>query len=224
MIPDRDIDHVGQGLALFINQYRNKPRFAAWASAYLKQCQQLEDAIYDVLIKRLIENAVGVQCDAIGRIVGEYRRGLDDATYKIFIAARVRINRSRGNVDDVLAVLALVTKTPAEFREYRPSCLFLNFLEIVDQDVVLIYTMLRDTKAAGVKLTMIVPTSDTVEFLPMDAEFGTSNLNHAVGDAVTPSVLGLLSDVVSVRDPKAIPVLMPLPPTIAFLDPAAGPV
>ncbi len=182
MIPERDIDHVGQGLGLMISQYRGRPRLAGWLRAYLNQCQLLEDAIYDVLIKRLIQNAEGVQCDVIGRIVGELRQGLNDATYKIFIAARVRINRSRGNVTDVLDVYRMITATTTIFNEYRPAGLFFELLTIPDHDPVLLYTLLHDTRAAGVLLSMISPTTDTEAFRPLN--IGDANSpTHAVGDA-----------------------------------------
>ncbi len=184
MTPERDIDHVGQGLALLISQFRGKPRLEGWARAYLRQCQLLEDAIYDVLIKRLIDNAEGVNLDTIGRIVGELRFGRSDATYKIFIGARVRINRSRGNTTDVLEVLGMITKTSLIFNEYNPACLFIEMLTVPDQEPILIYIMAHDTKAGGVKLTLIAPTTNTRAARPKSAVGGpANNALYALGDA-----------------------------------------
>lgn len=199
MIPDRDISHVDQGLSLLLAQFKGRPRIQAWAKAYLRQCQLLEDAIYDVLIQRLIDNAVGVQLDTIGKIVGELRSGMNDATFKIFITARIRINRSRGNTEDVLDVVAIITTTTLRFREYRPACLYMEFLAITDRDPVLIFRELHETKAGGVKLTVIVPTSNTIAFLPMTVG-GVSDPLHAAQDANTTSEI---SDIEF--DPEIVP-------------------
>lgn len=189
MIPDRDIDHVGQGLGLLLNQFKNKPRLAAWATAYLRQCQLLEDAIYDVMIKRLIDNATGIRLDVIGKIVGEPRSDRDDPTYKIFIFARIRVNRSRGALIDVLEVIAMITATPLLLREYQPACIAIEMLAIPDRDPVLIYIILRDTKAGGVKLSMISPTSTTKMFLPMSAGVHLTGADGTIY-AASPARLG----------------------------------
>lgn len=220
---DHVLDHVEQGLNLLIDQYKGKPRLTGWLKAYLRQVQDLEDAAYDVLIKRLIYNAQDAQLDVIGKIVGELRDGRDGEAYRIGIYARVRINRSRGNVDDVLAVLALITTTPVVFHEYRNACLSLTFLAVTEYDPVAIYKPLSETKAAGVKFTMIVPTTNTLMLLPMTWN-GTSDPDHAVGDANAPTLaFGLASDVVTLRDPRLPFPSRPGPPVINYIDPSSGP-
>jgi hypothetical protein len=184
---ERVIDHTEQGLGLLITQYRGKPLLKAWASAYLRQVQLLEDAIFDVLIKRMLDKAVGEQLRVIGRIVGEEPNDNDDATFKIMINARIRINRSRGNTDDVLAVLALISATPVLFKEYRNACLFLGSLVIPDRDPVLIYSKLHETKAAGVKLTYVVPTTNTKSATPrsVGAIVTANDPTHAAGSSTS---------------------------------------
>jgi hypothetical protein len=220
---DHMLDHVEQGLDRLLDQYKGKPRIAGWIKAYLRQVQQLEDAAYDVLIKRLIDNAKDVQLDMVGRIVGELREGRDDDFYRVCIYARVRINRSRGNVDDVLAVLALITVTPVVFHEYRNACLSLTFLAVTEYDPVAIFKPLSQTKAGGVKFTMIVPTTNSIMLLPMTWD-GTSDPNFAVGDANALDVsFGLASDVVTLRDPRLPFPSRPGPPVINYIEPSFGP-
>jgi len=54
-------------------EFRNSPVFQAVLSAIAVQKQQLMDAIVGVMQAFMPQNAVGVQEDAIGRIVGAYR-------------------------------------------------------------------------------------------------------------------------------------------------------
>lgn len=176
-------DHVEQGLDRLIDQYKRKPIFEAWARSYLRGVQRLEDAIWDVIFARMLDRAVGVQLATLGKIVGQPNSGdWDDETYRKFIKVRIRINRSKGNTKDVLEVLNLITATPLLFREFKYACLFIELQEVPVEDAVLVYALLKDTKAAGVKLTLIAPTSDTIQFLPMTWD-GVSDPDHAAGSS-----------------------------------------
>lgn len=174
-------DHVEQGLSRLLWQFKDKPRIAAWTRSYLRQVQLLEDAAWDVLIKRWIDYAEGVQLDVIGKIVGELRAGRVDAIYKTFIHARVRINRSQGSTGDVLDVFQIISTTPAIFAEYAPAALFLELLQIPEVDPALIYKSLNDAKAGGVKLALIAPTTDTVPALARSWDEADDE-DNAVGD------------------------------------------
>lgn len=180
------LDHADQGVARLLTQYRRRPLIDAWARAYLNQVQKLEDACWEVIIARFIDSAVGDQLDMIGRIVGELRHDRIDVTYRVFIRARIRINRSKGNTKDVLDVLNIITAAPLFFREYQPACLFIQLNQIADEDVVLLYGQLRDTKAGGVKLVLIAPTTNTEMFLPrsVGAIVTTNDPTHACGDGL----------------------------------------
>lgn len=180
---NRTTDHVKKGLTLFIDQFKNKPRIAAWARAYLRQTQLLEDAAFDTLISRLIDNATGIQLDVLGRVVGEKRLGRADDLYRVFIRARVRINRSQGNTQDLLDVLAMITETPLSYVEYPPAYTSIEFYEITDQDPVLLLSMLRDTKAAGVGMSMVVPTTALATRFIMKTFDGADTANQGFGHA-----------------------------------------
>jgi hypothetical protein len=96
------------GVGLFIDQYKDKPRLEALARSFLDSCQELEDVIWSVLLARIIDNAIGKNLDTLGKLVGQPRLGYDDVTYRIFINARALVNRSRGRAQDIIAVAALL--------------------------------------------------------------------------------------------------------------------
>jgi len=156
----RVVDHVEQGLDLLITQYIGRTRMENWLAAYLRQVQQLEDAIYDVLIKRMIDIATGAQLAAIGRIV-QQPNSLDfaDEQYRVVIRARIRANRSLGRSIDVLEVLGMLDgATPAQYDDFHPASNLLEFWAIPDLDIEFLAAFLRDAKAAGCWLGIIVPT------------------------------------------------------------------
>jgi hypothetical protein len=153
-------DHVSAGLARLIGQYQDKPRIAALLSSYLRRVQELEDATNDVLVKRLIDNAADAQLDAIGRIVGEVRDGKSDATFRLFILARIRINLSFGHGDDVIDVLNLVESSAFLLREYWPATMFVDYAVPTTVAPSTLIQLARLAKSAGVRLQILYGAED----------------------------------------------------------------
>jgi hypothetical protein len=192
-------DHVDQGLDRLLDQFRDKPRLGAWLRSLLRQCQLFEDAVYDVIVKRLIDNAEAEQLNVIGRVVGEPRRGREDAIYRLFIRARIRINRSMGAAKDVLDVLQIIAPEPALFDETPPASMSIEFAVPPAQDPSLLYGMLRDTKAGGVGLTMVAATTvSNMQFRWSSVE-DANDPNLGFGDANATGTSGLLADAVTMR-------------------------
>lgn len=197
-------DHVERGLENLIDQFKGRPRMESWVASYLKEVQALSDAAWEVLISRLIDDAVDAQLDVLGKIVGEPRNERDDDTYRLFISARVRINRSLGLSLDILEVLAIIASgTPKLVLEYYPAALLIEFLEETEHDPVLLFLMMLQTKAGGVGLNMIAPTTTPdMQFRWGDADdpdVSTTPSTQGFGDASDPDTYGLLSDAISLR-------------------------
>ena len=66
-------DLVAAGLDRMLAQYKNSPLFNKLVAVWLKQCQQLYDAIVDLQEYRTIYRAQGSNLEALGRIVGAKR-------------------------------------------------------------------------------------------------------------------------------------------------------
>ena len=163
MVPYRVANHVERGKALILAQYRDRPLFTAWLVSYLRQVQCLEDATYDVILSRYLDRATHAQLDLIGKLVGEERLGRADGVYRIFIAARIRINRSFGRAQDLYDVYNIICDAPKTFTDVPPANILLELLEPPNIDPALLLGMLRDTKAAGVGLQMVVATAPPSE-------------------------------------------------------------
>ena len=137
--------------------YRGKPRFEALLSSYVKRCQALEDAVWEVILGRMFENAVGYQLDIIGKLVGQPRRGMEDDIYRIWITARIRINRSHGRPKDILEILHLVEPMIGRYREQYPCTAYYIFDEETDNDPNLLAELMREANAAGMMVRLVVP-------------------------------------------------------------------
>jgi len=144
-------DQVAEGLATLIQQYRNKPKIAAFLTAYLEQIQDLENVYFDLIIERTIDNAVGVQLDGLGAIVGEDREGRSDTDFRLWIRARIQANRSNGYVNELIAITLLVTTDNTVWiSQYPPASMHITIGGVLDEDPDQIALLLNGAIAAGV--------------------------------------------------------------------------
>lgn len=173
----RVTDHVQAGLDLLIQQYRDKPRIAGWLTAYLNRCQELEDAIWSVIVGRLIDAAEGVQLDALGSIVGQVRQGEADELYRIRIRARIAANKSLGTPDDVLNVAIIASnKTPdlVFYTELYPATFHIELFNITAVAAAsVIHELIHAAKPPGVGFALLYSsfaTSGAFTFSDDDSE------------------------------------------------------
>jgi hypothetical protein len=95
-------------------QFRDDPTWKLWCTDVIgPQAQDLEDAAQTLLGALDIDASQGLQLDLIGRLVGQPRGGVDDPTYRIYLRARIRANRSSGGPEDIYAVFAALLQLSA---------------------------------------------------------------------------------------------------------------
>lgn len=105
-----DDNYVAEGLARLLTQYQNSPDLQAILSAFLEQIQTIEIALTGMNTLRYLPNAVGVQLDNIGEIVGIVRpAGASDAQYLLDIYGQIKINTSQGQPEQVIQTFLLFT-------------------------------------------------------------------------------------------------------------------
>lgn len=97
--------HVEEGLELQLHQFTNSPKLKALLSALLRQLDRIEDAIGQLQDGQWFDNAKGAALDSIGRLVGQQRNTMNDDDFRLWMRARIVVNRSRGTPDDIIRVL-----------------------------------------------------------------------------------------------------------------------
>lgn len=151
-------NHVEQALSRLRQQFKDKPNIETWISILVAPMQRLEDALYQLLTERGIDDAVGAQLDRLGKIVGQPRDGRTDETYRRFIRARISVNTSNGTIEDVLTVTRLVLDDDditLTLGNSGPACLLFQLEDSavpVDTALLLAVYFLRRTVAAGVRI------------------------------------------------------------------------
>lgn len=115
--------HEDDAVARLIGQYQGRPRFEAIVRAIVRQFQDIEDAAWDVFIQIALDAAVGNELDMIGDVVGQKRAGAADSPYRVYLAARIKTNRSDGKAFQLVAIakLLLGSDNPIKYQEFYPS-------------------------------------------------------------------------------------------------------
>jgi hypothetical protein len=176
-------DYADEAEVRPISQYQDKPRLRALILSYVNRCQELENAAWDVILKRMIDNAENAQLDTIGKIVGQQRRtGQSDAVYRIYITARIRINRSQGHADDVIDVLQLVEAGALTWTEYYPAGALIEYAAPTATDPTILAELARLAVAAGVRLDITAGLEVDGFLLGDDDAATTVDVTHGLAD------------------------------------------
>lgn len=181
--------HAAEALARFTSQYQGKPNLAALLATFTTQVQILEATFDQLRTAVTIDGATGVWLDRLGTIVGQAREGRDDTAYRVVLRTRIRINRSRGRVEDLLSVFNTLVAGPLSevtdftIKQYSPASVTLEIRgqAVSETDGEVYLGFLRDAAAAGVRVTLFFTDNDTDVARFGSAIFGTSRFVAARG-------------------------------------------
>lgn len=192
---DRNNSHVGTAQGRLIEVLKNKPNVRGLINALIGPLEELEGVFWDIRDLTDIDDATGEQLDVLGRIVNQERAGFDDDTYRLFLKARVQLNRSSGTVPEVVEVFQLILPAGGEPHVYQafPKSFTLQVqgAALTEEQVQLYRTFLAAAADAGARFFFEwSPTTDADTFTfdgPVGAGFG---------DTTDPDTGGQLSGVI----------------------------
>lgn len=151
-VPTVDNNHVAEALAFLIEQFKNAEVLRGMITSFTQSVQTLEDTFWDIInLRQLTPTVTGDQEDKLGAIVGEPRNGRSDSDYYVAILLRIRVNRSQGRDEDVIAVANLLpvglAATSVDYVEQWPASFLVEIKELLSPSSA--QELLTDTKAAG---------------------------------------------------------------------------
>lgn len=186
-------DHADQGVALLLDQYKEKPRLEAWIRSFLDEVQEAEDMLVAVALSRDVDTAEAAQLELLGRVVGQERVGDTDDVFRLFIKVRIRINRSHGKAVDIIEVGRLATDgRTSKFYPLYPASYVLDVIEPLDATLAplaaYIASLLAEATAAGVESSLHWsddPEDETFAFATGDEEELDEDRGFADDDGTT---------------------------------------
>lgn len=156
--------HRNQMAARTIEYWKNKPVFCALRDIIADEIQELENVVWDVRASKFIDRAFGESLDIIGRFVGEARNGSDDATYRVRLKVRERINRSEGKSTDILAIFTLLGLSATITATPPASFLVTVATTPTPAQEAEIPALVAQARAAGVNGQVSMPAAGTTGF------------------------------------------------------------
>lgn len=149
-------DHEARGAARLTEQFKQQVAVVALLKSWIGEVQQLEDQAYELRLQRALDTAEGVSLDVLGAIVGQSREGRTDDQYRVWIAGRALVNRSRGKTPQIIAIAAKLVGGSVELREYQPATMILHAHVPVPGSIgVEIAKLLKLAKAGGIKMHFV---------------------------------------------------------------------
>lgn len=100
------LNHVERALALLPSQFAQSDNLRAIITAFATVAQDIDDDTWACIEDRMLDTAEGAQLDQYGRVLGQPRDGLGDEDYRALLGIRILANRSNGQADVILRVVA----------------------------------------------------------------------------------------------------------------------
>ncbi len=170
MIPVTETDHAGTGRAHLIDQYRGQHAIRGILGSLMSQVQLVEDAIFAMILGRILDNAVNAQLDSVGDLVGEKRQGRGDTEYREAIRLRIRVNRSQGKAEDIIRVADISTGGDFLYREFYPAGCEVTALDIPAPKT--LQGVIKQTRAATTRGILISSNWPVAQDFVWDSVYG----------------------------------------------------
>lgn len=120
-------DHVARARATLTAKVRALPVAGRILDALAWQVQEVEDVLLDLQMALDPDTATGAQLDRLGKLVGERRQALDDATYRKFILAAAQLLIAKGTVNEVTRLLSTLTGATVRYTTGYPAGYWLAY-------------------------------------------------------------------------------------------------
>jgi hypothetical protein len=156
--------------ALIYWQFRGKPKIQAWVDMVARQFQDLEDAYQSILTITNIDDSAGAQLDALGRVLGQPRGGVDDVTYRLYLRAAIVARKSRGRGEDIYRVFtALFPSSTFVLRSGGVKSFYIRVGQMLTRAQALVaQQFLQKAKEAGARANVIWQESPTNALFTLD--------------------------------------------------------
>lgn len=161
-------DHVARAQSRLLQQYVDKPSLLTLVAALAGRTQVVENALWGLHTGKTLSNAVGVQLDGIGRIVGlprsEIPSAADDEVYRIWLRSWIAVNFSGGTIPDIIALFQAVTPAGTTVQVFNsgPASFRVVLGGVAQTQGPALLAVLNSVKAAGVKASL-----DYADALPL---------------------------------------------------------
>lgn len=159
-------DIVERGILHLTPPFWGKPRFGSIVYSWLSEVQELEDAAFDVINKRLLENATHKQLDTLGKIVGIRRGSAGDDLYRGLIRIKIQVNLSQGQAQDVYDMFSAFSSlvyghTDFVYTEPGPMTIVVRFQDTFPVDSPQLTRLAKAVRPGATSMHVVRPLTNS---------------------------------------------------------------
>jgi len=182
---DKNDQVTALGLSRLLDQFGDSTNLRALASSFLNQVQAFEDAAHPLLLERDIDQMTGDRLDGLGRVVLQFRSGLDDDGYRQQLKGELAVLRSQGTAEEILTIAQLLVEMATadyEAREYYPKGFYVRPVDhILLQDAAVIGAKLRRAVSATTDMLFVYSLYDDDDTFRLSSQGATVETSTSLG-------------------------------------------
>lgn len=150
------MNHVDEGGALLLSQFKNSPKLNAVLGVFLAQSQELEELFEQLGQGNLVIHALGNTLNMLGKIINQPRSKMKDDEYKLWLKARAIINKSSGTNKALTQITDLLLGPKSKFilREERDHVLLQVNSALPHKKANQVFKLLNHAKPLGIEMIM----------------------------------------------------------------------
>jgi hypothetical protein len=152
-------DHAARAVNRLAQQFRQTVSWPKLVNVFAKQCQEIEDALYAMLLTDVLTGTSGIALDQLGAWLNETRNGKTDSEYIVFLQSAIISNAASGTLPDIDSLYntllgLLYPSATLTLAESGVAAMSVNIagVPLPDFEAAEMLRILRKTKASGVKV------------------------------------------------------------------------
>lgn len=173
MFPSINSNMIQEGLNRLTDFYRRLPNISGLTKSCLWSVQDLETAIWSVILAKNLNPTVpptGDLLDRIAAIVGLLRNGVSDATLWTLVKVQVLVDNSKGRAEDLLGIANALSPGSRYFSHPIAAWLIVTLNTVTDTQG--LRTALANAAAAGTRGNLKVSTWPLSETITCGSVYG----------------------------------------------------
>jgi hypothetical protein len=172
--------HEPRGLLKLAPPFWGLPRIASWLIAYLAEVQALEDAVWSYLDGLDVDTCERWVLERLASIVGETARPDDTEALRLYVKARILVNRSDGTPGAIAEVIQVLTDGEVHVLDHSEEVRVLQYTSPpTDADVAA--EILDDAVTAGKQSVWLTGCGDGSIRFPAYGAAGDASRRFGVG-------------------------------------------
>lgn len=180
-------DHKATAISQLLQEFQQSEKLKGLLCAFAETVQTSEDLMNPLVLSRDLDVAIGDVLDSLGDAVGEPRQGRGDGVYRLFVRAKILVNKSSGTIPEIIAIVRQMAGDPlidVQIDEYYPATFFVRpvDVELTETEGEIWGDLLRLAKGASIRMQFVYNLSPETQMFQFGATEGVIGNGHGLDE------------------------------------------